>query len=97
MVSQEKRCVQCFRVLADETRLELLNLLLNQRDSSHSYNVDQLTRNLGVTQPTVSHHLKALRDIGMVNQERKGREVFYQFNEDYSCKGCGVFSVPLKV
>ena len=95
VIDQEKHCVQCFRVLADETRLELLGLLLNKRGSS--YNVSKLTQDLGVTQPTVSHHLKALRNIGMVNKEKRGREALYQFNEDYLCKGCGVFSAPLRI
>ena len=81
-------------MLADNTRFELLKLLLGTRDNP--YNVGQLTKDLGVTQPTTSHHLKALSEIGMVAREKRGRETFYRFNENYSCKDCGVFSAPIK-
>ncbi len=40
-------------------------------------NVTELTDALGVSQPTVSHHLKILRDRGLVRAERAGTSIYY--------------------
>jgi len=43
-----------------------------------------------VTQPTVSHHLAILRDAGLVNTRREGKQVFYSLNQDEVAVCCGV-------
>lgn len=85
-------CVDCFNVLADRTRIRILHAL-KQRGA----NVMQITEIAGVTQPTVSHHLKLLENSGLVEKEKRGREMYYSFNKNYPCKGCGVFSAPIRV
>ena len=91
-IVDEKRCYDCFGVLADETRIRILSLLKNGES-----NVTDLSNEVGVTQPTVSYHLKMLGDLGLILKERRGREMYYIFNNDYPCKGCGVFSAPIRV
>lgn len=49
--------------------------------------VDRLNRN--VTQPTVSHHLSTLRDAGLVNTRREGKQIFYSLNQDAVAICCG--------
>jgi len=85
-------CANCFRVLSDSTRIRIL-----QGIKTKEANVAELTTATGVTQPTVSYHLKMLDDIGLISKVRKGRETYYSFNENFPCKGCGVFSAGIKV
>jgi len=79
-------------MLADKTRVRILKEL-----QAEKLNVTSITEDMGVSQPTVSHHLKILKERGFVVSERKGRETFYRFNSAYPCKGCGVFSAPIKI
>lgn len=44
-------------------------------------NVSELTEMLGVSQPTVSHHLKVLRDRGLVRAEREGTSIYYSLSD----------------
>ena len=66
---------QWFSVLADPTRLRLFSLIATAGEACAACD---LAEPLGVSQPTVSHHLKALRDAGLVNSEKRGRWVYYQ-------------------
>ena len=63
-----------FKVLADPARLRLLSLIAAQDETCACDLVDPL----GVSQPTVSHHLKVLYEAGFVDRERRGRWVFYK-------------------
>ncbi|MEA3340462.1 MAG: metalloregulator ArsR/SmtB family transcription factor [Chloroflexota bacterium] len=58
--------------LGDPKRVMILYLLADQ-----SRNVTELTEALGVSQPTVSHHLKILRERGLVLTERDGTAIYY--------------------
>jgi ArsR family transcriptional regulator len=64
-----------YAVLADPTRLRLLSLISAAGDACAACD---LVESLGVSQPTVSHHLKTLRDAGLVASEKRGRWVYYQ-------------------
>jgi|ERR1035437_1178849 DNA-binding transcriptional ArsR family regulator len=62
----------CF-ALADPTRILILYALDEQ-----PRNVTELTVELAATQPTISRHLKILRDRGLVNTMRQGTTITYQ-------------------
>ena len=62
----------CF-AFADPTRILLLYALDGQ-----DRNVTELTAELGAPQPTISRHLKILRDRGLVNTIRQGTSITYQ-------------------
>jgi len=64
-----------FGVLADPTRLRLLSLIAAAGDACAACD---LVEPLGVSQPTVSHHLKVLREAGLVESEKRGRWVYYR-------------------
>lgn len=63
------------RALADETRLTILWLLLHH---PQPLCVCHLVERVAVGQPTVSHHLRILRDIGLVSVERRGTWAYYR-------------------
>lgn len=65
-----------FRVLGDQTRLRALLAL--QRGE---LNVSELCVALRVPQPTISRHLGILRMAGLVNNRRRGKEVFYSLGD----------------
>ena len=64
-----------FKALADPHRVKILNLLAT---SAEPVCVCEFTGPLGLSQPTVSHHLKKLRDAGLVCAERRGTWAYYR-------------------
>jgi ArsR family transcriptional regulator len=67
---------RALKVLADPARLRLLSLIQSQPD--HEACVCNLTAPLGLTQPTVSHHLKVLLDAGLVEREQRGSWAYFR-------------------
>ena len=70
-----KRLAGWFGVLADPKRLRLLSLISAAGEACAACD---LVEPLGVSQPTVSHHLKSLRQAGLVTSERRGRWIYYR-------------------
>ncbi len=68
-----------FRALADPHRLTILATLARATDEVC---VCDFTAALPLNQPTVSHHLKILRDAGLVVCERRGTWVYYRLAPD---------------
>jgi ArsR family transcriptional regulator, arsenate/arsenite/antimonite-responsive transcriptional repressor len=68
------------RVLADPTRLRILSLIRSQ--PNHEACVCHLTEPLGLTQPTVSHHMKVLLDAGLVEREQRGSWAYFRVREE---------------
>ena len=64
------------KALADPARLRLLSLLLANQDQEAC--TCDLTEPLGLSQPTVTHHLRKLHDAGLVRSERRGVWTYYQ-------------------
>jgi len=62
--------------LADSTRLLILYAL-----DEKAYNVTDLSVELNLTQPTTSRHLKILRDQGLVDTSRQGKNVIYRLKD----------------
>ncbi|OIH93134.1 MULTISPECIES: helix-turn-helix transcriptional regulator [unclassified Curtobacterium] len=74
-----------FSVVADPTRRELLGALLTAYGSDATageLSVGQLVERLGVSQPTVSKHLRVLRDIGLVTSREEGQHRFYRLDPE---------------
>jgi len=68
------------KAVADPTRLQLLALIKASPEGNAC--VCDLTEPLGLTQPTVSHHLKVLSEVGLVHRRRHGIWVRYSLNQD---------------
>lgn len=65
-----------FKAIADPARLRLLSFIAAQADGEAC--VCHLTEPLGLSQPTVSHHLRVLHEAGLLERERRGTWVFYR-------------------
>jgi ArsR family transcriptional regulator, arsenate/arsenite/antimonite-responsive transcriptional repressor len=64
------------KALADPTRLRLMSMI--QSHDGGEACVCELTGPLGLTQPTVSHHLKVLADTGLIEREKRGVWAYYR-------------------
>ena len=73
-----------FDVIADGTRRDLLKVLLGQYVSADSesgeISVGQIVERMGLSQPTVSKHLKVLRDHGLVTVREDGQHRYYRLD-----------------
>ena len=69
-----------FRVLADRNRLKILNILLRAGDQAVC--VCEFTDHLGLAQPTVSYHLKQLREAGLLDREKRGTFAYFRLRAD---------------
>ena len=63
-----------FRALADPTRVAIVNRLSGAEELC----VCDLTAAFDLSQPTISHHLKILRDAGLVHSARRGTWAYYR-------------------
>ncbi|MGD8813742.1 MAG: metalloregulator ArsR/SmtB family transcription factor [Anaerolineales bacterium] len=62
--------------LADPKRILILYAL-----ADHSRNVTELSKSLNIPQPTVSRHLKHLRERGIVTQRREAQSIYYKVSD----------------
>jgi ArsR family transcriptional regulator, arsenate/arsenite/antimonite-responsive transcriptional repressor len=74
------RLAAALKAVADSARLRLLSLI--QAQPTGEACVCHLTGPLGLTQPTVSHHLKILLDAGLVEREQRGSWAYYRLLPD---------------
>jgi ArsR family transcriptional regulator len=64
------------KAIADPTRLRLLSLIYAHTGAEAC--VCELTTPLGLTQPTISHHLKVLVDAGLLTRDKRGVWAYYR-------------------
>ena len=69
-----------FKALGDPVRLRLLSLIASHEGGEAC--VCDLTVGFDVTGPTISHHLKVLREAGLITGERRGTWVYYRADPD---------------
>ena len=72
--SDAERLAAVFKALADPTRVSIVNRLASGEECC----VCDLTAAFALSQPTVSHHLRILRDAGLVEAERRGTWAYYR-------------------
>jgi ArsR family transcriptional regulator, arsenate/arsenite/antimonite-responsive transcriptional repressor len=82
-----------FKAMADPARLRLLSFIAAQPSGEAC--VCHLMKPLGLSQPTVSHHLKVLFDAGLLDRERRGTWVFYRIVADRMTALRDVLAVPI--
>ena len=74
-----------FRALGDPLRLSILELLPDApslRNFKHGYNVNQIVKKLKGTQPNISHHLKILKESGVIRQEKVRNNIYYYKDQE---------------
>ena len=83
------------RLLADPTRARIMSLI---RDSPQERQlVGVLAVQLGLRQPTVSHHMKALLDAGLLEREPQGRTVWYSITPDQADRVAELLPRPSEI
>lgn len=73
-VDQAELVARMFKALGDPVRLRLLSLITS---ADGEVCVCDLNAAFDLTQPTISHHLKVLREAGLVDSQRRGTWVYY--------------------
>ena len=68
-----------FRALGDPARVRIVNLLATRREPLAA---DAFVEPLGLSQPTVSHHLKKLTEAGLLDREPRGKFAYFTLNPE---------------
>lgn len=74
---EQRELLEYIKVLGDENRLTMLALLRDE------YRVGDLAAQLGISEPTTSHHLSRLREVGLVNLRVEGNQRIYRLNTSH--------------
>lgn len=67
-----------YSALGDSSRLCIVTYLLDKEA-----NVSQITKEVALSQPLVSHHLRLLRDLRILKSTKKGQCVYYSINDEH--------------
>jgi ArsR family transcriptional regulator, lead/cadmium/zinc/bismuth-responsive transcriptional repressor len=70
-----------FSALGDPTRLRIISVLLDGE-----MNVGDLASQLAMSESAVSHQLRGLRQLRLVNSRKDGRQVYYALDDDHVAK-----------
>jgi ArsR family transcriptional regulator len=81
-----------FKALGDPVRLRLVSLIGAHHGGQVC--VCELTSAFSLTQPTISHHLKVLRDAGIIDCERRGTWVYYRLVPAALARMSALLSLP---
>ncbi len=79
--------VELLQAIADPVRLSIVRQLASQSEATCACD---FTECCTVSQPTVSHHLKVLREAGVVTTERRGTYIYYELAPDFSRRWAGI-------
>lgn len=74
-----ERLAHVFKALADPARVRLLSMIAGAEGAEAC--ICDLTGPLGLSQPTVSHHMKQLVDAALVTREQRGKWAYYRVEE----------------
>ena len=77
---QAQEIAAIFKVLGEPARLQLISFIASQPNQK-ACGCD-LIEPLGLSQPTVSHHLKVLYQAGLLDKERRGNWIYYLVNKE---------------
>jgi arsenate reductase len=91
-MGHEARVFGELKLLADPTRARILGLIMESPVGRRS--VGELALQLGLRQPTVSHHLKALVDEGLLTRTPEGRLAWYSMHPDHVDRVAEVLDPP---
>lgn len=78
-VDEAERLARIFKALSDPTRVRLVSMIAAQPGQEAC--VCDLIEPVGLSQPTVSHHMKQLVEAGLVTREQRGRWAFYRVDD----------------
>lgn len=68
--------------IGDPVRLQILRILPSEPSCEDACNVSKIAERIGLSQPATSHHLRILRQAGLITNEKKCRDVIYWLQLD---------------
>ena len=71
--SQFETAAEFFKMMSDETRIHIFWILCHSEDCGVG-----LSERLGLSSPAIAHHLRILRECGLIDSRREGKEVYYR-------------------
>jgi len=71
-----KQAIEFLKIISEENRLKIICLLLKKQKC-----VCEIWQCLNLPQNLVSHHLKILKDFGLISSKKEGLKVFYKLNK----------------
>jgi ArsR family transcriptional regulator len=77
---QAEATAQVFKALADPARVRIVNVLAT--NAGEPVCICNLVEPLGLSQPTVSHHMKRLLDAGLVEREQRGKWAYFALRQE---------------
>lgn len=77
MENKYDKAALIFKALSDSNRLAIIDMIKNEEKCAC-----KLLEALNITQPTLSHHMKTLCDVGLVNSRREGKWMHYYINSE---------------
>jgi ArsR family transcriptional regulator, arsenate/arsenite/antimonite-responsive transcriptional repressor len=80
MINHLKTMAEVLKSLGDEKRLKIIKMLAS--NVNEVFCVTDVAQQLGVSQPAASQHIKILKNIGILEENRRGFRVFYTINLD---------------
>ncbi|MBP2660753.1 MAG: transcriptional regulator [Firmicutes bacterium] len=75
-----KNMAEVLKSLGDEKRLKIIKILAS--NVNEVFCVSDVAQQLGISQPAASQHIKILKNIGILEENRRGFKVFYTINLD---------------
>lgn len=81
-------CSRCFAGLSCRARVKIIDLLRNRKKLS----VTEIGKHFKITQPTITHHLKYLKTVGILSSKKEGRSVYYYINPKCGWDNCEIFT-----
>jgi ArsR family transcriptional regulator, arsenate/arsenite/antimonite-responsive transcriptional repressor len=82
---------QVFKALGDPARVKVISMLTSSGDPVCAC---EFVPALGLSQATVSHHLKKLTDAGLLDREQRGKWAYFSLNEDALEQLEGLVRIP---
>ncbi len=69
---------ELFRAFSDTSRVRIMSALVNGK-----LNVSALAKVVGISESAVSHHMRGLRQMRIVNARKEGKEVYYSVEDEH--------------
>ncbi|MGP4099952.1 ArsR/SmtB family transcription factor [Nonomuraea sp. KM90] len=86
---------RAFKALGDPVRLRILSIVASHVGGEVC--VCDISDAFDLTQPTISHHLKVLRDVGLLTHERRGSWVYYRLVPERMTQLSALLNIPATV
>lgn len=93
-LEQAEELSQRFKALGDPVRLRLLSLIASHQGGEAC--VCELTGGFAVSGPTISHHLRVLREAGLIEGDRRGTWIYYRVQPEV-LRGLSEALLPARV